>query len=119
MVNPQFASGMGGLSPGVLLDSNASNSSYHSMNLQLTKRLSHGLTNQTSYTWSRSLGDAANDGVLLLYINPRNRSSNKTLLSFHRTHSFRSNGTFELAFGPDRSFLRNGPRRESRQAREN
>jgi hypothetical protein len=109
VVNPQFASGSGGLTPGVLLDSNASNSTYHSMNLQLTKRLSHGLTNQTSYTWSRSLGDAANDGVLL-YMNPRDRSSNKTLLSFHRTHSFRSNGTFELPFGPDRTFLRNGPR---------
>ena len=72
------------------------------------KRQKNGLTNQTSYTWSRSLGDAANDGVLL-YLNPRNRSLNKTLLSFHRTHSFRTNGTFELPFGPDRQFLRSGP----------
>src|SRR2546427_9974277 len=78
------------------------------MNLQVTKRLSNGFTNQTSYTWSKTLGEASDDGQVN-YLNPRNRSLNKTLLEFHRAHAIRSNGTFELPFGPGRPFLSNGP----------
>ena len=100
VVNPQFAS--------VRMDTNASNSTYHAMNLQVTKRLSNGFTNQTSYTWSKTLGEASDDGGVT-YLNPRNRSLNKTLLDFHRTHSIRSNGTYELPFGPNRRFLRSAP----------
>src|SRR6202040_3229481 len=99
-VNPQFSS--------VTMDANPGNSTYHSMNLQVTKRLSNGFTSQTSYTWSRTLGEASNAGTAA-YLNPRNRSLNKTLLDFHRTHSVRSNGTFELPFGPNRKFLSAGP----------
>ncbi len=101
VVNPQFAS--------VRMDTNPSNSSYHAMTLQVTKRLSHGFTNQTSYTWSKTLGDASDDGAAA-YLNPRNRSLNKALVDFHRTHGFRSNGTYELPFGPGRPFLSNAPR---------
>jgi hypothetical protein len=100
VVNPQFST--------VRLDGNLGNSTYHSMNFQVTKRLSHGLTNQTAYTWSRSLGEASDDGQAS-YFNPRDRSLNKTLLNFHRTHSFRSNGTFELPFGPGRPLANGGP----------
>src|SRR5207249_1462250 len=39
---------------------------------------------------------------------------NKSLLTFHRTHDFRSNGTFELPFGPGRMLLNNAPRWVSR-----
>jgi hypothetical protein len=102
-VNPQFAN--------VTLDGNTGNSTYHSLQLQLTKRLSQGFTNQTSYTWSRALGDNSSDGGFAAFstsnhwFDPRNRSLNKTLLSFHRTHSIQSNGTFELPFGPNRALL--------------
>jgi hypothetical protein len=100
VTNPQFLS--------VRMDSNPGNSTYHAMNLQVTKRLSSGFTNQTSYTWSKTLGEASDDG-LAMYLNPRQRSLNKTLVDFHRTHSIRSNGTYELPFGPNRLFLTNGP----------
>jgi hypothetical protein len=100
VVNPQFSS--------VRLDSNPGNSTYHSMQLQVTKRLSNGFTNQTAYTWSKSLGEASDDGSAT-YLNPRNRSLNKTILDFHRTHDIRSNGTFELPFGPNRRFLAGAP----------
>ncbi|PYS30407.1 MAG: hypothetical protein DMG11_05360 [Acidobacteria bacterium] len=100
MVNPQFMT--------VRLDGNPGNSTYHSINLQVTKRLSNGFTNQTSYTWSKTLGEASDDGQVN-YLNPRDRSLNKTLLEFHRAHAIRSNGTFELPFGPGRPFLSNGP----------
>jgi hypothetical protein len=62
--------------------------------------LSQGFTNQTTYTWSRSIGTSISD--------PRNRST-KTLATFHRTHDIRSNGTFELPFGPGRPLLSNAP----------
>jgi hypothetical protein len=100
VVNPQFNE--------VVLHGNPGNSTYHSMQLQVTKRLSQGFTNQTSYTWSRTLGEADGDGVLN-YLDPRNRSHNKSLLGFHRTQSFISNGTYELPFGPNRPLLRNAP----------
>jgi hypothetical protein len=103
-VNPQFAA--------VLMQTNPSGSTYHSANLQLTKRLSHGFTNQFAYTWSRTLGQA-NGGAQgpdgnVAYINPRDRSRDKGLVGFHRTHDIRSNGTFELPFGPNRRFLSSG-----------
>lgn len=100
VVNPQFNE--------VVLHSNPGNSTYHSMQLQVTKRLSQGFTNQTTYTWSRTLGEADGDGTLN-YFNPRDRSHNKSLLGFHRTHSFISNGTFELPFGQNKPLLANAP----------
>jgi len=102
-VNPQFNL--------VVLDGNPGNSTYHAMNLQVTKRLSNGFTAQAAYTWSRTLGNDNNDGGFAgfatsnHYFDPRNRALNKSLLSFHRTHDIRSNGTFELPFGPNRRFF--------------
>src|SRR5262249_574367 len=51
VANPQYALSIMAANPG--------SSTYHSMNLQLTKRLSHGFTNQFAYTWSRGLGESA------------------------------------------------------------
>src|SRR5262245_42084967 len=78
------------------------------MQLQVTKRLSSGFTNQTSWTWSRSIGEGSDDGGQA-YLNPRDRSLNKTLLDFHRRHSILSNGTYELPFGPGRPYLSGAP----------
>src|SRR5262249_42640333 len=100
VANPQFN--------GVTLNGNPSNSTYHSLQLQLTKRLSHGFQNSFSYTYSRTIGENDNDAALN-YLNDRNRSTMKSLLGFHRTHDFRSNGTYELPFGPDRMFLKTAP----------
>jgi hypothetical protein len=98
--NPQYRN--------VGIASNPSNSTYHSMELQVTKRLSHGFTNQTSYTWSRALG-VSNDDQAETYRNPRNRGFDKTLLNSHRTHTVLSNGSWELPFGPNRALLGHGP----------
>jgi hypothetical protein len=98
VTNPQFNT--------VGIVSNPGTSTYHSMQLQITKRLSQGFTNQTSYTWSRGLGEGDNDETAT-YRNPRNRSFDKTLLSFHRTHAIQSNGTWELPLGPGHALLGN------------
>ncbi len=100
VANPQFAN--------VTLNGNPSNSTYHSLQLQLTKRLSHGFQNSFAYTWSRTIGENDNDAALN-YLNDRNRTTMKSLLGFHRTNDFRSNGTYELPFGPNRLFLKNAP----------
>ena len=103
--NPQYAAVVYGTNPG--------SSTYHALQLQMTKRLSHGFTHYFAYTWSRSLGENSIDGAME-YWDPRNRSLNKSLLPFHRTHDFRSNGTFELPFGPNRKFLSGAPNWVSR-----
>ncbi len=100
VANPQYAS--------VVMATNPGSSTYHSMTLQVTKRMSHGFTHYFAYNWSRSLGESTSD-LSMEYLDPRNRRLNKTLLDFHRTHDFRSNGTVELPFGPGRKFLNAAP----------
>ncbi len=100
VLNPQFAAAR--------LNSNPGSSTYHSMQVQVTKRLSQGLTNSTSYTWSRALGENDGDGVID-YRDPNNQRLNKAVLGFHRTHSFVTNGSYELPFGPGRPLLSDAP----------
>jgi hypothetical protein len=97
VTNPQFGSRQFG---GAAIVTNLGNSTYHSLQVAVTKRLSQGFTNQTTYTWSRTLGTTI--------VDPRNRSR-KTLQTFHRTHDIRSNGTFELPMGPERRFFSDAP----------
>jgi hypothetical protein len=92
VANPQYGSAS--------IAGNGSNSTYHSLNVSVQKRLSHGFTSQTTYSWSKSLGTVVD--------NPRDRS-HKALMALNRTHDIRSNGTWELPFGPDRLLLRNAP----------
>jgi len=98
--NPQFS--------GVTVNGNGGNSTYHSMVAQITKRLSSGFTTQTSYTWSRGIGFDGDDDDSN-YRDIYNQNIEKTLLDFHRTHAFRTNGTFQLPFGPGKALLGNGP----------
>jgi hypothetical protein len=91
--------------------SNLANSTYHAMEIELNKRFSHGWTLQSSYTWSRSLGEHAGDSDALIeqfYRDGRNRNLDKRLLPFHRTHAFKANGTLDLPFGRNRRFLSAG-----------
>jgi hypothetical protein len=100
VANPQYAA--------VVMNTNPGSSTYHSMNLEVTKRLSHGFASSFGYTWSRSLGEATADGNFS-YLDPNNHHANKSLLGFHRTHDIRTNGTYELPFGPGRMLLKNSP----------
>src|SRR5207248_41537 len=82
------------------ISGNQDNSTYHSLNISMQKRLSHGFTSQTTYTWSKSLATS--------FVDPRNQSM-KSLQPLNRTHDIRSNGTWELPFGPGRPLLANAP----------
>jgi hypothetical protein len=104
VANPQFSN--------AILHGNLSNSTYHSMLLQVTKRLSKGFTSQGSYTWSRTLGADVTNGAEDQVLNsrdPKRRSSDKTLVTYHRTHNLTANGTYVLPFGPGYRILGNAP----------
>src|SRR5262245_50261047 len=98
--NPQFSS--------VGVNGNTSNSTYHSMQLQVTKRLSNGITTRTGYTWSRTIGLSDDDNNVATR-DPNNRNLDKSVLGYHRTHNLTSNGTVELPFGPNRRLLSSAP----------
>src|SRR5262249_5369316 len=100
--NPQFAAAN--------LSGNFANSTYHSMQIELRKRFTHGLTLQSNYTWSKALGEEEGAGQEQLdsYRDGRNRRLDKPLLSFHTPHVFRNSAIVELPFGPGKSLLNNG-----------
>jgi hypothetical protein len=100
VLNPQFQNAN--------LYGSGGSSTYHSLEVQVTKRLSQGFTTQGTYTWSRALGD--NDGDYFVdYRDPNNRKLNKAVLGFHRTHAFLANGTWELPLGMNHRFLSGAP----------
>jgi Carboxypeptidase regulatory-like domain/TonB dependent receptor len=106
VVNPQFGS--------IQLHGNDDNSTYHSLQTSLRKRLSRRFSGEFNYTWSRALGNSAagnsNTGdTTTSERDPRNRDLQKGLLIFHRTHSFKTHGTWELPFGPNRPLLAAAP----------
>jgi len=100
VMNPQFGS--------VTLHGNPSNSTYHAVETQFTKRLTNGLSYSSTYTWSKTLGDSNSDAGQT-YRDPRNRAADKQLLNFHHTHQLTSNGTYSLPFGPGRLLFNSAP----------
>jgi hypothetical protein len=69
-------------------------------------RPTHGVTWQSTYTWSKNLGINAIIGVLgASFTNPVDRSKDYTLMPDSRTHDFRTNGTFALPIGPGEKLL--------------
>jgi hypothetical protein len=94
VANPQFSA--------VNLYTNWGTANYHSMQVQVTMRPTAGISFQTSYTWSKNLG---NPGTA--YTNPRNRAADYTVLSSDRPHVFTSYGTIDLPMGPSKLLFGN------------
>ena len=85
------------------------NSTYHALQVKYTKRLSHGLTVQGAYTWSKSL----TDGSIAAGGGPSgqdfyNRRLEKSLSANDVPHVAVLAYTWELPFGKGRAFLRQG-----------
>jgi hypothetical protein len=89
--NPQFSQ---------VIVTTADNSIYHSLQTQMTLRPTRGIQYLATYTWSKSLGVISN-GVAG-FTDPTNAFADYTVQPTHRSHAFRSYGTFELPFGPNR-----------------
>ncbi len=96
--NPQFAASN--------LTGNFANSTYHALQVELTRRFSSGWLMQANYSWSRAIGEEEGSGQEQLdsYRDARNRGLDKRLLTFHRTHAIRGNAIWELPFGPGKRF---------------
>jgi len=97
--NPQFAA--------ATLTSNFASSTYHSLQVELSKRFAQGWLFQGNYTWSKTLGEEEGDAIDLSgnFRTLRNRAIDKKLLSYHRTHTVRINSIWELPFGPGRTWF--------------
>lgn len=90
--NPQYSA--------VNWNGNLDHANYHSAQVQVTLRPTHGLSLSATYTWSRNLG-------MLGYMDPTNRAADYGLLNTHRTHAVTTYGTFDLPFGPNRMLFSN------------
>ena len=105
VTNPQFAT--------VYLVGNHANSTYHALQVEVEKRFTRGWVYQGNYTWSKALGENELGTTQYYdnnYRNPKNRSLDKRIMTFNRTHVFKSNGIWELPVGHDRSYLRDANR---------
>jgi len=100
VVNPQYGN--------VSMLDNLGNSTYHSLQVQFTRRLTQGFTNTTTWTWSKAMGDSDTDAGAN-YRDPTRRSIERRLLGFDRQHQITSNGTYELPFGTGHFLLGNAP----------
>lgn len=100
--NPQFGAPQ--------LAGNFAASTYHSFQAELVKRYASGWIFQGNYTWSKALGEEEGEGIFLQgnYRTLRDRSQDKKLMSYHRTHVVRTNGIWELPFGKGRRFAHQG-----------
>ena len=81
---------------------NLTNSTYHAMQLQFTKRLKGGFSNTTTWTFSKAMGPGTD-------IDPDRRGIEKSLQTTDVMHQITSNGTYELPFGIGHSLLGNAP----------
>jgi Carboxypeptidase regulatory-like domain len=97
VTNPQYSS--------VFMIANANSNNYHSLEAQVTLRPLHGLTMQSTYTWSKNLG--INWAVGSQYTNPLDRQGDYAVLADNRTHDFRTNGSLLLPVGPGKFLLSN------------
>jgi len=99
--NPQF----GWLAPFL----NELNSNYHGAELKIEKRLSHGLSFLSSYTWSKAIdnGSRSRQGGSLEQDRAQDethcrQSCERGRASYNPTHNYAFNFVYELPFGKER-----------------
>jgi hypothetical protein len=103
VANPQFTASPSALGGGAFLVDNSGHSTYHSLQVEVAKRYSNGLTLQSSYVFSKALGsDSAGDSATFFadYRTLRNQQLDKQRIAFDHAHVFKLNAIYELPFGP-------------------
>src|SRR5581483_5359629 len=86
----------------VLGFSSGAAANYHALMLNAEKRMSHGLTFKSSYTYSKALSKAGGriGGGFQAYIqNPLNTRTENARSDFDMSHRFVTNFTYQLPFG--------------------
>jgi hypothetical protein len=84
-------------------------STYHAAILRFEKRLSHGLTFQTSYVFSKLITDADSYWGMGAAADQYNRRLEKSIGAYDVTHNFKFAAVFDLPFGHGRAYLNHGP----------
>lgn len=99
--NPQFLN--------TDLTGNFGNSTYNSLQLQANKRFAKGLSFQTSYVWSKVLGDNEGDSQTEAgnFRTLTNESLDKRPLGFDYQSVWKANSLYELPFGKGKKFAGN------------
>jgi Carboxypeptidase regulatory-like domain len=87
-------------------------SNYNSLQIQMTKRMSHGLQFNTNYTWSHFLDDLDSSGWgsregYQNYQNAYNPADNYSRSNFDIRSMFKGQAIYQLPFGGGRQFLNN------------
>jgi len=85
---------------GITYRTNWNNSYYHSLQAQLTMRPTNGVSLQSTWVWSKTMGSQGT------YIDPVNRRLNYYAQP-SSPHSLRMNGTVELPIGPNKLLFAN------------
>ena len=80
-------------------------STYHSMELKLTKRYSAGLTLQASYVFSKALTDSDNYSSTPTSMDAYNLRLEKSIAGFDQTHQVKLTYVYELPFGKGKKYL--------------
>ena len=101
VANPQFLH--------TVLAGNFGNSTYNSLQVQVSKRFSQGLAVQSSYVWSHAIGDDPVDSPYFVayFRTLRNESLDKEPLSYDYRSVYKINGVYELPFGKGKLIGRN------------
>jgi len=87
---------------GAFLMTNNAHSTYNAMQVELRRRMSHGLQFNGSYTWSHSITNLFADSSVsfLTYSSMRNPGRDKGASPFDLRHAFKMQFIYEMPFGP-------------------
>jgi hypothetical protein len=81
------------------------NSNYNALQINLTKRMGHGLQFQAAYTYSKALGYTGENGLLL---NRFDRQSNYGPADYDRQHMLTISHVWDLPFGTGTQHMNHG-----------
>ncbi|HZS03447.1 MAG TPA: TonB-dependent receptor [Blastocatellia bacterium] len=86
---------------------NGSYSTYHGLQAEIRRRLSHGFYFQANYTYSKAFTDSEGGQTNFAGLLDLNKglAVEKQRISNDITHVFKANGVYELPFGPGKRFL--------------
>lgn len=92
----------------IRLRSNFGHSTFHSGTVKLEKRMSRGMFFSTFYTWSKAINsqDSDNDGSGVAPL--QNRSLEKALAGYNRSHRWLATVNYELPFGQGKKWATSG-----------
>ena len=90
---------------GVNYTSNGADSTYNSLQLDVRRRYSHGLSLQANYTYSKVLSNTLGDTQTNFepFLDNNNPQAERAPAPFDLRHVFKANGIYDLPFGPGHS----------------